>query len=152
GGTTPDPSSWNYNPNRKEGGAFFAIERGSYEGIHLLSTTGVAISTIGWTAERQFAFTENTFSYHRLFNVFASLQVDAPHDYTAANPTDPTTSVVTHYGGIDRSYVTVRFQPLNRLALDLSHSYFRGVPTFDPALIGTGLLDKYLFQGLSGGV
>jgi hypothetical protein len=25
------------------------------------------------------------------------------------------------------------------------------VPTYDPTLVGTGLLDKYLFQGLSGG-
>jgi hypothetical protein len=38
------------------------------------------------------------------------------------------------------------------VAFDLNHSYFRGVPTFDPVLIGTGLLDRYLFQGLSGGV
>jgi hypothetical protein len=43
-------------------------------------------------------------------------------------------------------------QPHERLSFDLSHSYFRGVPTFDPVLIGTGLLDRYLFQGLSGGV
>jgi hypothetical protein len=35
---------------------------------------------------------------------------------------------------------------------DINHSYFRDLPTYDPTLVGTGLLDKYLFQGLSGGV
>jgi hypothetical protein len=152
GGTTPDPTSWNYSPNRKQGGAFFAIERGDFQHIHMLSTSGVAASMIGWVAERQFAFAENTISYRRLFNVFQSIQIDAPHDYVAANPTSPSTPVVTHYSGIDRSYVTLRLQPFDRLSFDLSHSYFRGVPTFDPTLIGTGLLDRYLFQGLSGGV
>src|ERR1019366_7373348 len=27
----------------------------------------------------------------------------------------------------------------------------RDIPTYAPALVGTGLLDKYLFQGLNGG-
>ena len=34
----------------------------------------------------------------------------------------------------------------------MNDNYFRGVPTFDPRLIGTGLLDQYLFTGVSGGV
>ncbi len=38
------------------------------------------------------------------------------------------------------------------LTFDLNHNYLRNLPTFDPALISTGLLDQYLFQGLSGGV
>jgi hypothetical protein len=38
------------------------------------------------------------------------------------------------------------------VSFDFNDTYFRDVPTFDPQLIGTGLLDKYLFQGLSGGV
>jgi hypothetical protein len=38
------------------------------------------------------------------------------------------------------------------LAFNLNHNYLRNLPTFDPALIGLGLLDQYLFQGLSGGV
>jgi hypothetical protein len=33
----------------------------------------------------------------------------------------------------------------------VNNNYFRGVPTFDERLIGTGLLDKMLFQGWSGG-
>jgi hypothetical protein len=36
--------------------------------------------------------------------------------------------------------------------LNLTDTYFRDFPTFDPILIGTGLLDRFLFQGLSGGV
>ncbi len=43
-------------------------------------------------------------------------------------------------------------QPISRLEFSANHTYFRDVPTFDPQLIGTGLLDKYLFQGFSGGV
>jgi hypothetical protein len=38
-----------------------------------------------------------------------------------------------------------------RVELHFNHNYFRDIPTFDPTLIGTGLLDKYLFQGFSAG-
>jgi len=31
--------------------------------------------------------------------------------------------------------------------LDMTDTYFRDIPTYDSALVGTGLLDKYLFQG-----
>jgi hypothetical protein len=34
----------------------------------------------------------------------------------------------------------------------VSDTYFRDVPTYDPTLVGTGLLDKYLYQGVNGGV
>jgi len=34
----------------------------------------------------------------------------------------------------------------------VNHNYFRSLPTFDPRLLGTGLLDQYLFQGFSGDV
>jgi hypothetical protein len=33
----------------------------------------------------------------------------------------------------------------------VTDTYFRDVPTYDPSLVGTGLLDKYLYQGLNGG-
>ena len=46
----------------------------------------------------------------------------------------------------------MRFQPITLLTFNLNHNYLRNLPTFDPALISTGLLDQYLFQGLSGGV
>ena len=152
GGTTPDPTSWDYAADRRLGGLFFAVERGTFEDTHVLSTSGIAVSAIGWRAERQFVFSENSLSYRRIFTVYESMQLDAPHAYATANPVDPSTPVVTRYGGINRSYLTFRVQPRDRLSFDLSHSYFRGMPTFDPVLIGTGLLDRYLFQGLSGGV
>ena len=37
------------------------------------------------------------------------------------------------------------------MELDFNYNYFRDIPTFDPTLIGTGLLDKFLFQGFSAG-
>ncbi|MSO23286.1 MAG: hypothetical protein EXQ58_08555 [Acidobacteria bacterium] len=46
----------------------------------------------------------------------------------------------------------MRLQPHSKLAIDLNHNYFRWIPTFDTRLVGTGLLDKFLFQGLSGGI
>ena len=33
------------------------------------------------------------------------------------------------------------------MKLDFTDTYFRDVPTYDPVLVGTGLLDKYLYQG-----
>jgi hypothetical protein len=53
--------------------------------------------------------------------------------------------------GLSRSFTTFRVQPWQRIEFDVNHTYFRDIPTFDPLLVGTGLLDKYLFQGFSGG-
>jgi len=50
------------------------------------------------------------------------------------------------------SVVRVDFEPVPWLAIDVNHNYFRNVPTFDTVLLGTGLLDKYLFTGLSAGL
>jgi len=41
--------------------------------------------------------------------------------------------------------------PVARVELDANYNYFRDVPTFDTTLVGTGLLDKFLFQGFSAG-
>jgi hypothetical protein len=46
----------------------------------------------------------------------------------------------------------LRVQVHPRVQLDFTDTYFRDVPTYDPVLVGTGLLDKYLYQGLTGGV
>jgi hypothetical protein len=54
--------------------------------------------------------------------------------------------------GISRSFFTFRVQANSRLAFDFNHSYFRDIPTYDPQLVGTGLLDKYLFQGFNGSI
>jgi hypothetical protein len=52
---------------------------------------------------------------------------------------------------VSRSYLTVRVQASPALSFDVSHNYFRDVPSFDTRLISTGLVDKLLFQGISGG-
>ena len=53
--------------------------------------------------------------------------------------------------GLGQSLLSLRVQVHPRVALDLTDTYFRDVPTYDPALVGTGLLDKYLYQGINGG-
>jgi AMIN domain len=158
GGSTPDPTSWSYNPNQHLGGAFFNAEGGSYEGFHYSSTSGIGedfknvqystttptgTTTGNYDDKRPFTFVENSISYKRDFSIFQALQVDRP----SGNPTTPSPGT-----GLSRSFVTVRIQPISRLEFSANHTYFRDIPTFDPQLIGTGLLDKYLFQGFSGGV
>ena len=158
GGSTPDPTSWNYNPTRHLGGVFFNAEGGSYEGFHYSSTSGAGedfenvqystttptgTTTGNYDDKRPFTFVENSISYKRGFSIFQALQVDRP----GGNPTTPSPGT-----GISRSFVTVRLQPFSRLEFSANHTYFRDIPTFDAQLIGTGLLDKYLFQGFSGGV
>jgi hypothetical protein len=159
GGSTPDPTSWNYNPSRHLGGTFFNAEGGTFDGVHYSSTLGlgksfenVSYTTVSSTGtatqssysdNRPFAFVENSLTYKRTFSVFHALQADRP----SANPSTPSPGT-----GISRSFLTVRMQPFSRIEFSANHTYFRDVPTFDPQLIGTGLLDKYLFQGFSGGV
>jgi len=159
GGSTPDPSSWNYNPSRHLGGTFFNAEGGNFDGVHYSSTTGLGksfenvsyttVSSTGTSTQssysdnRPFAFVENSVSYKRTFSIFHALQADRP----SANPSTPSPG-----SGISRSFLTVRLQPVSRIELSANHTYFRDVPTFDPQLLGTGLLDKYLFQGFSGGI
>ena len=158
GGSTPDPTSWNYNPSRHLGGAFFNAEGGSYDGFHYSSTSGggedfeniqystttpTGTTTANYDDKRPFTFVENSISYKRDFSIFEALQVDRP----SGNPTTPSPGT-----GLSRSFATLRIQPFSRLEFSANHTYFRDIPTFDPQLIGTGLLDKYLFQGFSGGV
>jgi hypothetical protein len=143
-GTTPDPTSWNYNPNREMAGAFVNFEGGSYEGVRYSSTEGLALSRLSWKPEREFLFFENTFAFRRLFTLYDNLEVDQSHP-TKEKPTANGTSVA-------RSFLTLRFEPVKLISFDLSHNYFRDFPTFDPRLVGTGLVDRFLFQGLSGGV
>lgn len=143
-GSTPDPTSWSYNPDRRMAGSFINFENGTYEGFHSSSTTGVAVARIGWKPDREFLFFENSFSWKRLISVYHELQIDQVH-------VSPIT-VASAPPGISRSFLTVRFEPSKYVELDLSENYFRDFPTYDPRLLGTGLLDKYLFQGMSGGV
>jgi hypothetical protein len=141
-GSTPDPTSWSYNPNGKIGGVFFNLHGGSFEGYRYSSTTGAGVNLIGWTVNRPFVFTENNFSFKHTFMLYHSTQIDKP----TANPSAPAVGV-----GLGQSLLTLRVQVHPRVMVDLTDTYFRDVPTYVPALVGTGLLDKYLFQGLNGG-
>ncbi len=142
-GSTPDPTSWNYNPDQRLGGTFVNFAGGSFDNTHYSSTSGVGISLLKWTSQRPFVFFENTVTYKRVFSIYHSLQADSPR----GNPAAPSPGA-----GISQSFLTARLSPIPRVELTLNHTYFRNIPTFDPALIGTGLLDKYLFQGMSAGV
>jgi hypothetical protein len=142
-GSTPDPTSWTYNPNQRIGGLFVNFEGGSFDSFRYSSTSGAAISTVDWKITRPFVFFENGLYYKRYVSIYDSLQADSPVGYTAGGSPGP---------GLSRNFLTVRFQPHERIEFDANYNYFRDIPTFDVALIGTTLLDKYLFQGFSGGV
>jgi hypothetical protein len=142
GGSTPDPSSWTYSPDRVIGGGFINFDGGSYNDWHYSSTSGAGISMINWAMNRPFVFLEDSVSYNRKFAVYEAAQIDSPAGNSATPAPGP---------GLGRSFFTLRIQPHPRLELDFNHNYFRDVPTFDPTLIGTGLLDKFLFTGLSVG-
>jgi hypothetical protein len=84
-GSTPDPTSWSYNPRGKIGGMFFNVHGGSFETVHYSGTAGVGVNLINWTVNRPFVFTESDFSFKRYFSVYHSMQIDRP----TANPTTP---------------------------------------------------------------
>jgi hypothetical protein len=142
-GSTPDPTSYSYNPNQRIAGTFVNFTGGSFDGFRYTSTMGAGITTVGWQITRPFVFYEGGVFYKRYVSVYDSVQVDNPVGY--APGTTPGT-------GVGRSFTTVRFQPQERIEFDANYNYFRDLPTFDPTLLGTGLLDKYLFQGFSAGV
>jgi hypothetical protein len=142
-GSTPDPTSWSYSPDRRIGGVFVNFEGGSYDNFRYTSTSGAALSTIQWKIDRPFVFFENGIYYKRYVAIYDSLQADSPVGYQKGGSPGP---------GIARNFLTLRFQPHERIEFDANYSYFRDLPTFNTALVGTTLLDKYLFQGFSGGV
>jgi hypothetical protein len=144
-GSEPDPTSWSYSPHQHIAGSFVNYEKGDYNHTRLFSTAGLAVTTIDWRVSRQFAFFENTFSWKRYISFYNSLQADEARTSPLANGgSNPT--------GISQSYSSLHFQPVSRLTFGVNHNYFRNLPTFDPRLVGTGLLDQYLFQGFSGDV
>lgn len=143
-GSTPDPTAWNYNPDRQIAGVFTSFDAGSFENLRYTSTVGVALTRLRWKAERQFAFFENSILFRRSFSIYHNLEADQLVRGRLGN---------TESGPVvSRSFLTVRFQPHRVVSFDVNHNYFRNVPTFDARLIGIGLLDRLLFQGLSGGV
>jgi hypothetical protein len=142
GGSTPDPSSWDYSPDRVISGAFVNFDGGDYNGFHYSSTSGAGISMVNWAIDRPFLFLEDSVSYKRTISVYESAQFDNPKGNTVTPSPGP---------GLGRNFFTLRVNPVSRLELDANYNYFRDVPTFDTTLIGTGLLDKFLFQGFSAG-
>ncbi len=144
-GSTPNPTSWSYNPDQQIAGTFLSMEHGDFDSFHIMSTAGLAMTSIDWRVARQFAFFENNFNWKRYLSVYSSVQVDAartsPLPGGGSNPT-----------GISQTYNSVHFQPIKLLTFGVNYNYFRNLPTFDPRLIGTGLVDNYLFQGFSGDV
>lgn len=141
-GSTPDPTSYSYNPNQQIAGSFINFEGGSYDAWKYTSTSGVALDAINLAIQRPFVFFENGIFFKRYFSIYDSMQVDSPK----GNPAVPAPGA-----GLSLNFLTIRIQPHPRLELDVNENYFRDIPTFDPTLIGTGLLDKYLFQGFSAG-
>jgi hypothetical protein len=143
-GSTPDPSSWHYNPDRRIAGAFVNIEGGSYDSLHYSYTAGAALSAVQWRLDRPYLFFENSLSYTRYFSIYHSLIVDSPLGVS--------TEGIRPGAGVSRSYLTVHVQPNERVQFDFFHNYFRDVPTAATQLIGTGLVDKLLYQGLNAAV
>jgi len=143
GGSTPDPTSWSYNPNQHIAGTFVSTERGDFNSFHMVSTAGLAMTSIDWKVAREFAFFENNLNWKRYFSFYSSLQADqartSPLPGGGSNPT-----------GISQTYNSAHFQPVKLITFGVNYNYFRQLPTFDPRLISTGLLNQYLFQGLSG--
>jgi hypothetical protein len=142
GGSTPDPSSWDYSPDRVISGAFLNFEGGEYNGVHYSATSGAGVSMVSWAVDRPFIFFEDSVSYKRVFAIYESAQLDDPKGNSVTPSPGP---------GLGRNFSTLRVNPLPRLELDFNYNYFRDIPTFNTTLIGTGLLDKYLFQGFSAG-
>jgi hypothetical protein len=140
-GSTPDPTSWHYRQDQQIGGSFINFEGGNYNDFHYTSTTGIALSFVKWQLDRPYLFLENALSYMKYISVYHSLIVDSPQGVS--------TDGITPGTGISRSYLTVLVQPKQWISFEVIHNYFRDVPTAATALIGTGLVDKLLYQGVN---
>jgi AMIN domain len=144
GGSTPDLTSWDYAPDHRIAGSFVNFTGGSYDSFHFSSTTGLALSTLEWKLDRPYLFFENEVSFRDTISVYHSLIADDPRDIP--------TNGIRPGAGISRSYLTIHLQPSHRLFFDIYHNYFRDVPTAATTIVGTGLVDKLLFQGVNVGV
>ena len=140
-GSTPDPTSWHYRPDQQIGGSFVNFEGGNYDDFHYTSTAGIALSFVKWQLDRPYLFLENALSYRKYISVYHSFIVDSPQGVS--------TDGITPGTGISRSYLTVLVQPEKWISFEVFHNYFRDVPTAATALIGTGLVDKLLYQGVN---
>ncbi len=156
GGSAPDPTSWNYAPNRQMGGSFFNVEGGGFESFRYMTTFGVALTRVDWHPDRQFGFFETGIFYRHYLSIYHGMEVDFLRGDASASSLDAasgsTASPLAKGVVVSRDYLTVRYQPHRIISFDVTENYFRNIPTFDERLIASGLLDKALFQGLSGGI
>jgi len=144
GGSTPDPTSWHYRPDQQITGSFVNFEGGNYETFHYTSTAGMAFSMLKWALDRPYMFLEDGISYRKFMSIYHSLIIDSPQGVS--------TDGIKPGAGISRSYLTFHIQPERWISFDVYHNYFRDVPTAATQLIGTGLVDKLLYQGVNAGV
>jgi hypothetical protein len=143
-GSTPDQADWHYRPDQQIAGSFVNFEGGNYDDFHYSSTTGFALSFLKWQLDRPYLFLENALSYMKYVSVYHSFIVDSPQGVS--------TDGITPGTGISRSYLSVLVQPEKWISFEVFHNYFRDVPTAATAFVGTGLVDKLLYQGLNVGV
>lgn len=161
-GSTPDPTSFSYAPNRQMGGAFINFEGGSYEDLHYTSTTGGGTQMLSWAPDRPFVFFENGIYYKRVFSIYQAAQIDSHAAHTYQIPGTATTPPTSYYQagvnwGLGRSFTTIRFSPHPRIEFSVNNTYYRDLPYLDPSSISSvgiaaGLFDKFLSQGTMGGV
>ena len=59
-GSTPDPTSWSYDTNRRIAGTFVNFTGGSYDNVRYSSTFGGGVAMLRWQIDRPFVFTENS--------------------------------------------------------------------------------------------
>jgi hypothetical protein len=147
GGSAPDPTSWNYDPNRQMAGGFVNFEGGSFESFRYSTTAGLALTRVNWHPDRQFAFFETGIFYKQFLAIYHNLEADLLRNDI---PPDNLDGWQSSGPVLSRNYLTVRVQPHRIISFDISENYFRNIPTFDFRLVSTGLLDRFLFQGLSG--
>ena len=176
-GSTPDPTSFGYAPNRQMGGAFINFQGGSYDDLRYTSTTGGGLQMLSWAPDRPFVFFENGIYYKRIFSIYQAAQIDSHETHIYPCPASPglipectgqilgtagtyTGGTFTQVGtnwGLGRSFTTVRFSPHPRIEFNVNNTYYRDLPFVDPSTlaagsIGAGLFDKFLSQGTMAGV
>jgi hypothetical protein len=135
-------------------GVFANYEYGDFDHLRLYDTVGLAATSIGWHIGREFLFAENTVSYGRTISFYNALQFDKARTVPFLNTlvTPNVAGTLTYKTGLTQSFSSIRYQPIKLIGFSLNDNYLRNLPSFDPVLIATGLVDQYLFQGLSGGV
>ena len=113
------------SPDRRIGGVFVNFEGGGYDSFHYTSTSGMALSTLKWKIDRPFVFFENGIYYKRYVAIYDSLQADSPVGYTAGGSPG---------AGIARNFLTVRYQPHERIEFDGNYTYLERLTDLRPDL------------------